>query len=102
MAPSLVDAAAALRAAAADLIAADTDTATVAELMAAMDDVESVRRLLPVTEHRILNRLAAETNPLDYGATTMSKLVAFRLRVSSGVGLHEWVRFGRKGHPHAR
>jgi hypothetical protein len=84
MAPSLVDAAAALRAAAADLIAADTDTATVAELMAALDDVESVRRLLPVAEHRVLNRLAAETNPLDYGATTMSKLVAFRLRISSG------------------
>jgi hypothetical protein len=84
MAPSLVDAAAALRAAAADLIAADTDAATVAELMTVMDDVESVRRLLPVAEHRIVNRLSAETNPLDYGATTISKLVAFRLRISSG------------------
>ncbi|WP_237570377.1 HNH endonuclease signature motif containing protein [Mycolicibacterium lacusdiani] len=84
MAPSLVDAAAALRAAVADLIAADTDTATVAEVVAAMDDVESVRRLLPVAEHRILNRLAADTNPLDYGATTVSKLLAFRLRISTG------------------
>ncbi|WP_237572550.1 HNH endonuclease signature motif containing protein [Mycolicibacterium lacusdiani] len=83
MAPSLVDAAAALRAAVADLIAADTDAASAAELLAAMDDVESVRRVLPVTEHRIVNRLSAETNPLDYGATTMSKLVAFRLRISS-------------------
>jgi hypothetical protein len=83
MAPSLVDAAAALRAAAANLIAADTDAASVAELLAAMDDVESVRRLLPVAEHRVFNRLADETNPLDYGATTMSKLVAFRLRISS-------------------
>ena len=54
------------------------------ELLQVTDALEEDARRAPVMGHRILNRLAAEANPIDLGATTLSKLLAFRLRIGRG------------------
>ena len=73
----------ALRAARDALTALDIDALTHREPLELLSDLECDRRLAPVPEHRILNRLAAEANPIELGATTLNKLVAFRLRISA-------------------
>ncbi|HET7741833.1 MAG TPA: DUF222 domain-containing protein, partial [Mycobacterium sp.] len=72
----------ALDAALDDLDQACLDTMSHRRLLDVMDRLERVNRRLPVTGNRVLNRLAAEANPLELGDTTLRKLVAFRLRIS--------------------
>ena len=84
MAIDLVDAAQALRAAVADLLAADVDAASHSELLTALDAIEHTRRSLPSVDHRVVNRIVTEINPIDYGATSPTKLLAHRLRISAG------------------
>ncbi|UNB50008.1 HNH endonuclease signature motif containing protein [Mycolicibacterium sp. YH-1] len=73
----------ALRAARDAVAALDIDTLTHPELLDLLDVLEHDTRRAPVIEHRILNRLAAEANPLELGHTTLGKVVAFRLRISA-------------------
>ncbi|UNB51681.1 HNH endonuclease signature motif containing protein [Mycolicibacterium sp. YH-1] len=73
----------ALDAALDDLDQATIDTMSHPRLLDVMDRLERVNRRLPVTGNRVLNRLAAEANPLELGDTTLRKLVAFRLRIST-------------------
>jgi hypothetical protein len=72
----------ALDAALDDLDQACLDTMSHRRLLDVMDRLERVNRRLPVTGNRVLNRLAAEANPLELGDTTLRRLVAFRLRIS--------------------
>ncbi|MET4431267.1 HNH endonuclease signature motif containing protein [Mycolicibacterium sp. 624] len=73
----------ALRAARDTVAALDLDALTHPELLELLDHLEHDTRRAPVAEHRILNRLATEANPVELGDTTLRKLVAFRLRIST-------------------
>lgn len=73
----------ALHAAREALAALDIDTLTHPELLELLDELEHDTRRAPVLEHRALNRLAAEANPIELGHTTLRKLIAFRLRTST-------------------
>jgi hypothetical protein len=72
----------ALRAARDAVNALDIDTLTHPQLLELLDHLEQDTRRAPVAEHRVINRLAAEANPMDLGATTMAKLLAFHLRIT--------------------
>ncbi|HET7742249.1 MAG TPA: DUF222 domain-containing protein, partial [Mycobacterium sp.] len=72
----------ALRAARDAVAALDLDALTHPELLELLDDLEHDTRRAPITEQRVLNRLATEANPLELGDTTLRRLVAFRLRIS--------------------
>jgi hypothetical protein len=72
----------ALHAARAAVSAIDVGTLSHAELLQLLDHLETDTRRAPVLAHRVINRLAAEANPLELGATSLSKLLAFHLRVA--------------------
>ncbi|MGE2832447.1 HNH endonuclease signature motif containing protein [Mycobacterium sp. SMC-4] len=63
--------------------ALDLTSSSHGELLEVMDALEVDSRRAPVLQHRIVNRLSAEANPLELGATSLSKLLAFRLRISA-------------------
>lgn len=68
--------------AARDAVAAiDVGTLTNAERLELLDHLERDTRRAPVLAHRVINHLAAEANPLELGATSLSKLLAFHLRI---------------------
>ncbi|MDT5337992.1 MAG: hypothetical protein QOD90_3497 [Mycobacterium sp.] len=75
------DALAALRVARDRVAALDVDALTHTELLEVLDHLETDTRRTPVVAHRVINRLAAEANPLDLGATSLTKLLAFHLRI---------------------
>src|SRR5882757_621311 len=52
------------------------------QLLTVLERTENVVRRLPVSGHRVINRLKAEANPIALGATTITKLLAERLRIS--------------------
>src|SRR5882757_2778484 len=52
------------------------------QLLTVLDRTETAVRRLPVSGHRAINRLKAEANPIALGATTITKLLAERLRIS--------------------
>jgi hypothetical protein len=69
--------------AARDAVAAlDIDTLTHHELLELLDHLEHDTRRAPVLEHRVINRLSTEANPMDLGASTLSKVLAFHLRIT--------------------
>ena len=72
-------------AAAHDTVAAlSFDTLTHPELLAALSRLETHRRCQPVVEHRLIARLAAEASPVELGGTSLSNVLATRLRISQG------------------
>jgi hypothetical protein len=54
------------------------------QMLDVMQRTETAIRRLPVSGHRMINRLATEANPISLGATTLPKLLAERLRISRG------------------
>ena len=82
MESGVADAMQALRAARDAVAALDIEALTHRELLELLDDLEYDTRRAPVLEHRILYRLDIEANPIELGAKSLAKLVAFRLRVS--------------------
>ncbi|MEZ0340039.1 HNH endonuclease signature motif containing protein [Mycobacterium sp. pV006] len=74
---------AALKAARDAVNALDLTASSHTELLEVMDALEADSRRAPVLVHRVVNRLAAEANPLQLGATSWPKLMAFRLRISA-------------------
>ena len=67
---------AALHTARAAVAAVDIDTLTHRELLELLDHLETDTRRTPTLAHRVINRLAAEANPLELGATSLTKLLA--------------------------
>src|SRR5262245_48987582 len=59
------------------------DALTVTELLDLYNRHEAVARTLPVTDHRIINRLAAEADPKALGAKNLADLLATRLGISA-------------------
>lgn len=52
------------------------------QLLEVLERTETAVRRLPVAGHRVINRLKGEANPITLGATTITKLLAERLRIS--------------------
>ena len=52
------------------------------QLLTVLERTENVVRRLPVSGHRVINRLKSEANPITLGATTITNLLAERLRIS--------------------
>ncbi|MCU1695204.1 MAG: hypothetical protein JWR34_1267, partial [Mycobacterium sp.] len=46
------------------------------QLLTVLERTETAVRRLPVSGHRVINRLKAEANPIALGATTITKLLA--------------------------
>ena len=72
-----------LRAAYDALAALPVDVLTRAELLEALDGLETVTCQLPVQSHRLLARLQAETTPREMGAKSWRQVLSVRWRLSS-------------------
>ncbi|MCV7420308.1 DUF222 domain-containing protein, partial [Mycobacterium yunnanensis] len=72
----------ALRAAHDALAALSVDALTAPELLAVLDDLETLTCQLPVQGHRLLTRLQAETTPNVLGAKSWRDVLAIRWRIS--------------------
>src|SRR6185312_17144723 len=64
------------------LVEGSFDAPTHPELLAVLERLERHRRRLPVVEHRVIARLAAEASPLALGGTNLASVLAIRLRLS--------------------
>ena len=60
------------------------DVLTHDETVAVMDEIETLRCVLPSYDRRLLTHLQAETTPRAMGATSWSAVLATRYRISSG------------------
>jgi hypothetical protein len=78
------DALEALRVARDAVAAIDVGSLTNAERLEVLDLLETDARRAPTLAHRLINSLAAEANPLEFGATSLSRLLAFQLRIGRG------------------
>lgn len=66
-----------------DKVAALPATAmTAPELLAALERVERLRRLLPAVEHSVLTQLQSQTTPVDLGAKSWRVVLTNRLGIS--------------------
>jgi hypothetical protein len=74
------EAVAALRAA---LAASDVERLSRTELLAALDDLETLTCELPAQSHRLLARLQAEATPRELGAKSWKDVLAIRWRIST-------------------
>jgi hypothetical protein len=52
------------------------------ELLALLDELETLARQQPAIAHQIINRLAAEADPNVLGARSLADVLAMRLRIS--------------------
>ncbi|SEH85062.1 protein of unknown function [Mycolicibacterium rutilum] len=77
------DAMAAVRAAVDALSACDLDLLDAPELVAALDDFETVSCQLPALGHRLLARLRTETTPQQMGAKSWREVLTVRWRLST-------------------
>nr|MDP9168671.1 13E12 repeat family protein [Actinomycetota bacterium] len=75
---------AAMRAAHDALAALPVDALTAADLIAALDELETLTCQLPVQSHRMLTRLQVETTPKAMGAKSWRDVLAIRWRLSTG------------------
>ncbi len=73
----------ALRAAYQAFAACDLDSLPRTELMAVMDEYESLTCQLPTQNHRMLARLQAETTPRELGAKSWNEVLRVRWRLST-------------------
>lgn len=69
------------------LLAADVDACSHRDLLAAFADVETTTHRVPTVEYAILARLQRETSPVELGATSWTKLLSLRTRMSKGRAL---------------
>jgi hypothetical protein len=72
-----------LEAASTALAQLSLDGFTPAELLALLDRREILTRRQPVVDHRIYQRLRTETSPTALGATSLTKVLTGRLRISA-------------------
>lgn len=73
----------ALRAAFDDVAACGIDLLTRPELLAALDDLETLWCQLPSVSHRMLARLQTETTPQQMGAKSWKEVLTVRWRIST-------------------
>jgi hypothetical protein len=73
----------ALRAAHESLAACDLEMLTHRELLAMLDELETLTCRLPAQWHRALNRLQAETTPKELGAKSWKDVLRIRWRISA-------------------
>jgi hypothetical protein len=59
------------------------DALTHPELLGRLDRLETLRRSQPAVEHRLINRLARECSPVELGGTSLTDVLATRLRISA-------------------
>lgn len=78
----LQDAVTALRAAFGQVAACEVDLLTRAELVAALDDLETLSCQLPTMSHRLLARLQVETTAKEMGAKNWKQVLTVRWRIS--------------------
>ena len=71
-----------LRAAVDALLASDIDLADGADLVGALDELETVGCQLPGVGHRLLARLQNEATPQQMGATSWKEVLSVRWRIS--------------------
>jgi hypothetical protein len=64
------------------LVSLDVGALSHEQLLNVLERTEIAARRLPVAGHRAINRLAAEANPVTLGATSVTNLLAERLRIS--------------------
>jgi Domain of unknown function (DUF222) len=72
--------------------ASEMDALTRTELLAVMDDLETLMCRMPTQSHRLLTRLQAETTPEQMGAKSWTEVFRIRWRLSSAEAsrrLHE-------------
>ncbi|MDT5196380.1 MAG: hypothetical protein QOH20_3134 [Mycobacterium sp.] len=60
----------------------DVGALTHVQLLDVLERTEVAVRRLPVSGHRVINRLKAEANPITLGATSLTNLLTERLRIS--------------------
>jgi hypothetical protein len=60
------------------------DAFTPLELLTLLDRRETLTRRQPALDHRIYQRLRTECSPTTLGATSLTKAVSYRLRISAG------------------
>ncbi|EJZ12331.1 HNH endonuclease signature motif containing protein [Mycolicibacterium vaccae] len=80
----LQDAVTALRAAFDEVAACEVDLLTRPDLVAALDELETLGCRLPAVGHRLLARLQAEATPQQMGAKSWKEVLTTRWRISSG------------------
>ncbi|WP_036377106.1 HNH endonuclease signature motif containing protein [Mycolicibacterium austroafricanum] len=73
----------ALRATVDEVAACEADLCTRTELVAALDELETVGCRLPALSYRLLARLQAETTPPQMGAKSWKEVLAVRWRIST-------------------
>ncbi|QZY45258.1 13E12 repeat family protein, partial [Mycolicibacterium austroafricanum] len=73
----------ALRTAFDDMAACDVDLLTRPDLVAALDELETLGCRLPSVSHRLLARLQAEATPPQMGAKSWKEVLAVRWRIST-------------------
>ena len=72
--------------------ACDVDSLTRTELVAVLDDYETLACRLPTPRHRLLTRLQAQTTPAQMGAKSWNEVLRIRWRLSTAEAsrrLHE-------------
>ncbi|MGD9621478.1 MAG: 13E12 repeat family protein [Mycolicibacterium sp.] len=74
----------ALRAAHDALAASEIETLPRAELLAVLDELETLSCQLPTQSHRLLARLQVESTPKAMGAKSWKDVLAIRWRISTG------------------
>ncbi|WP_157576418.1 DUF222 domain-containing protein, partial [Mycobacterium sp. GA-2829] len=79
----LQDAVTALRAAYEAVAACEVDLLDKTELLAALDELETLSCQLPTMSHRLLARLQAEATPQQLGAKSWKEVLTVRWRISS-------------------
>ncbi|ANI41806.1 HNH endonuclease signature motif containing protein [Mycolicibacterium vaccae] len=80
----LQDTVTALRAAFDEVAACEVDLLTRPDLVAALDELETLSCQLPAVGHRLLARLQAEATPQQMGATSWKEVLTVRWRISTG------------------
>ncbi len=76
-----------LRAAYDEFAAADFEVLTRTELLALIDDYETLTCQVPTQRHRLLARLQAETTPKQMGAKSWNEVLRIRWRLSTRRGV---------------
>ncbi|MCK0172772.1 HNH endonuclease signature motif containing protein [Mycolicibacterium sp. F2034L] len=80
---ALREAVTALRAAFDGVAAGDVDLLTRSDLLAALDELETLVCRLPSVSHRMLARLQAEATPQEMGAKSWKEVLSVRWRIST-------------------
>ncbi|WNG92758.1 HNH endonuclease signature motif containing protein [Mycobacterium sp. ITM-2016-00318] len=79
--------------------ASELDASTRTELLAVMDELETLMCRMPTQWHRLLTRLQAETTPKQMGAKSWNEVLRIRWRLSSAEAsrrLHEAAELGAR------